>query len=253
MAILYPRLSPADAALLWESYGSLTVNELRARSDTSHPSQTFAAVGGRRIAERELAEFQRGIRQIAEHFGYPEKGSRNALSEFDAAVSIFFGERLDISEGEAYRVQTWAFISLVLLPDIVKWRFPGFSTPRCTGGRRDCFHRLWLRAKAFDLGAGKEDRWILLKSLTEDSFVSIMERPSLAGSSEICQVLGATWIETATSVGRNRMEDINRRAIKRVRAKATLIFLDALSYCELKSLVDSCYLAAVESLDEFAI
>ena len=130
---------------------------------------------------------------------------------------------------------------------MVKWRFQGFSASRCTGGRRACFHRSWLRAKAFDLGFGRDNRWILLKSLTEDSFVSIMERPSLAGSGEICRVLGATWMKVAASVGRNRMEDNNRRAIKRVRAKATLIFLDALSYLELKALVESCYLAAVES------
>lgn len=247
MAVLYPRLSPADAVSLWESYDSLTIEELRTRSSVSHSNQTFAAVGGRRIDARELSGLQKAIRQIAESFGYPEKGSRTALSEFDTAVSIFFGEHLDISEGEAYRPQTWAFISLVLLPDVVKWRFDGFSASRCTGGRRDCFHRLWLRAKAFDLGADRDNRWILLKSLTEDSFVSIMERPSLAGSRDICRVLGATWMKTAASVGRNRMEDINRRAIKRVRAKGTLIFLDALSYVELKSLVEDCYLAAVDS------
>ena len=171
MAVLYPRLSPADAVSLWESYASLTVKELCTRSSTSHPNQTFAAVGGRRIDGRELSDLQRSIRQIAESFGYPEKGSRGSLSEFDTAVSRFFGEHLDISEGEAYRPQTWAFISLVLLPDVVKWRFEGFGASRCTGGRRDCFHRLWLRAKAFDLGAGRDNRWIILKSLTEDSFV----------------------------------------------------------------------------------
>lgn len=247
MAILYPRLSPADAAALWESYDGLTLDQLRARSGTSHQNQTFAAVGGRRIDGRELVEIQKDIRQIAQSFGYPERDSRNALSEFDTVASIFFAENLDISEGEAFRPQTWAFISLILLPDIVKWRFPNFSISRCTGGRRDCFHRLWLRARAFDLGVGRENRWILLRNLTEDSFVSIMERPSLAGSREICQVLGATWLKTAASAGRNRMEEINRRAIKRVRAKGTLVFLDALSYAELKSLVEGCYTAAINS------
>lgn len=245
MAVLYPRLSPADAVSLWESYDSLTIEKLRTRSGVSHSNQTFAAVGGRRIDVHELSGLQKAIRQIAESFGYPEKGSRTALSEFDTAVSIFFGEHLDISEGEAYRPQTWAFISLVLLPDVVKWRFQGFSASRCTGGRRDCFQRLWLRAKAFDLGMGKENRWILLHNLTEDSFVSIMERPSLSGNSDICQVIGATWMKTSASVGRDKMEEINRRAIKRIRAKGTIIFLDALDYYGLKGIVEECYLAAM--------
>lgn len=245
MAILYPRLSPADAASIREAFEGLTVEELRARSDTSHQNQTFAAVGGRRVETGELEAIQKKVRNIAESFGYPGRGSRSALSEFDTVVSIFFGESLEMPSGEAYRPQIWAFISLVLLPDVVKWRFPGFGVSRCTGGRRDCFHRLWLRAWAFDLGEGRRNRWVLLKNLTEDSFVSIMERPSLAGNKDICQVLGVSWMKTAASVGRSKMEEINRRAIKRVRAKGTVIYLDALSYSELKAIVEECYQAAL--------
>lgn len=243
MVILYPRLSPADVASIWESYDGLSIDELRGRSDISHRNQTFAAVGGRRVEIRELETLRQDVRQIAESFDYPNKGSRSSLSQFDAAVSIYFGENLEMPDGEAYRPQTWAFISLVVLPDIVKWRFPSFKISRCTGGRRDCFHRLWLRAQAFDLGQASENRWVLLKNLTEDSFVSIMERPSLAGSKNICQLLGASWVKTAASLGRNRMEEINRRAIKRIRAKSTVILFDALHYDELKALIEECYRA----------
>lgn len=243
MTTLYPRLSPADAASLWESYSGMSIGDLRGRSDASHQNQTFAAVGGRRIQPRELEEMAGRIRSIAESFGYPYKAQRTALSNFDTELCVFFGESLSMLEGEAYRPQCWAFISLVLLPDVVKWRFPKFGISRCTGGRRDCFHRLWLRSKAFDLGADSNNRWVLLSNLTEDSFVSIMERPSLAGSSDICRVIGATWMRTAASVGKGKMESINRRAIKRLRAKGTVILLDALDYSQLKEVVESCYQA----------
>ncbi|MEQ3725258.1 DUF6339 family protein [Alcanivorax sp.] len=251
MTVLYPRLSPADAASLWESFSDMSVEELRGRSDTSCQKQTFAAVGGRRIQPRELEEMASRIRGLAESCGYPAKAQRTALSKFDTELCIFFGESLDMLEGEALRPQSWAFISLVLLPDVVKWRFPKFSISRCTGGRRDCFHRLWLRAKAFDLGPESNNRWVLLSNLTEDSFVSIMERPSLAGSSDICRVIGASWLKTAASVGKGQMESINRRAIKRLRAKGTVILLDALDYSQLKEVVECCYAEAGDSLPVF--
>lgn len=243
MAQLYPRLSPADSIELWETLKDQSVTQLMARGQIMHPGQTYAAVGGRRVGVRELEQVASRVRKIAEAYGYPNKGTRKSLAEFDTALAVYLGSELEIPPGEAYRPQTWAFFSLVLMPDIVKWRFSGFNIARCTGGRRDCFQRLWLRAKAFDLGEERENRWILLKSLTEDSFVSIIERPSLAGNTELCKVLGLTWMKTAVAVGRNRMEEINRRAIKRIRSKGTIILLDALSYNELKAIVEQCYSA----------
>lgn len=243
MALLFPRLSPADAVELWESYKDSSIIELRRRSQASHPGETFAAVGGHRLTAHKLEQIAAQIRGIAENHGYPAPGTRKSLADFDTQLSIYLGSELEIPFGEAYRAETWAFLSLVLLPDIVKWRFTNFNAARCTGGRRDCFHRLWLRARAFDLGQESENRWVILNHLTEDSFVSIIERPSLAGNTELCRVLGLTWMKTASEVGRNRMEDINRRAIKRIRAKGTIILLDALSYNELKQLVGQCYAA----------
>lgn len=243
MALLFPRLSPVDAVELWESYKDCSINELRGRSQTSHPGETFAAVGGRRVTPHKLEQIATQIRGIAKSHGYPDRGIRKSLADFDTELSIYLGSELEIPLGEAYRAETWAFLSLVLLPDIVKWRFTNFNAARCTGGRRDCFHRLWLRACAFDLGKESENRWVILNHLTEDTFVSIIERPSLAGNTELCRVLGLAWMEAAGKVGRSRMEDINRRAIKRIRAKGTIIFLDALSYNELKQLVGQCYAA----------
>lgn len=247
MAKLFPRLAPADALTLRESLHDKSLGALQSRSQTSHPKQVFAAVGGRRMTPKELEQIAVKVRTIAQKYGYPHKGTRSTLAAFDTDIAIYLGSELDILPGEAYRPQTWAFISLVLLPDIVKWRFEGFNVSRCTGGRRDCFHRLWLRARAFDLRTEGDNRWIIIKNLTEDSFVSIIERPSLSGNTELCKILGLTWIKTASKVGRNRMEEINRRAIRHIRSKGTIIVLDALPYSELKTLVEHCYEVAAES------
>lgn len=245
MTKLYPRLAPSHAVELWEELHLRPVEALRNVSASTHPNEYFAAVGGRRVVTNEIDLIARDIRGLAEKFGYPDTRGR-AMADFDTEVSIYLGSAVEISPGEAYRPETWAFLSLIVLPDVVKWRFQGFNISRCTGGRRDCFHRLWLRAKAFDLGEGRDNRWILLRNLTEDAFVSIIERPSLAGNYTLCKVLGLSWMKTASKVGRGAMEDLNRRAIKRIRSKGTIIYLDALPYEALKSIVEQCY--SVESM-----
>lgn len=247
MAVLYPRLQPVEAQQLWAQYQGLSVEELKVRSSRTHHAQLFAAVGGRRVTDDGLLAIQDRIRKIAEAAGYPSTQSRVGHARFDIAVAMHFGEELDMPEGEALRPESWAFISLVMLPDVVKWRFDNFPISRCTGGRRDCFQRLWLRARAFDLGAASPERWKLLKNLSEDAFVSIIERPTLAGNSEICQAIGNTWMRIAAEIGRGEMESVNRRAAKWIRAKATVLLLDALDRREMESLFERCYRAAIES------
>jgi hypothetical protein len=240
MATLFPRLMPSDAISLWEDLREKSVEELRYASSNSHPGQYYAAVGGARVEPSYLTRLAASLRGIAEDAGYPDRKT-SLLREFDINATKFLAEEMTISDGEALRKETWSFISLVLLPDIVKWRFPDFHVSRCTGGRRDCFHRLWLRSKAFDLGPGLRNRWVLLQHLTEDFFVSVMERPSLAGNPILCRVIGLTWVTTATKIGRGSMEDVNRRAIKRIRATATLLHLDSIEYANLKNMVAECF------------
>ncbi|MDA8962360.1 hypothetical protein N9H37_03300 [Congregibacter sp.] len=241
MAQLFPRLTATDAALLWESLQGSNLQELKKLSATSHPSQYFAALGGQRVEQQDLERLKTEVEDVARAHGYPDKASRSSAANFDTDLAIFLATRLDISDGEAYRNETWAFISLVLLPHVVKWRFPDFHPSRCTGGRRDCMQRLWLRSRLFDLGEKAGNRWIILKSLTEDAFVSIVERPSLAGNPEICKTLGLTWLKTSAELGKSRMEAINRSALKRFRAKGTLTFLDSLDYKTLKLIAEDCY------------
>lgn len=245
MAALYPRLQPVEAQQLWDQYRDFSIEELRTRSSRAHRAQIFAAVGGRRITDDELRAIQYRIREIAAAAGYPSGQSRVGYAQFDIETAIYLGSELEIAEGEALRPETWAFMSLVLLPDVVKWRFDNFPASRCTGGRRDCFQRLWLRATAFDLGSTSSDRWALLKGLTEDAFVSILERPTLAGNSDICRAIGRTWMRIAAEIGRREMESVNRDAVKWIRARATVLLLDALEYGALESLFESCYRTAI--------
>ncbi len=241
MIWLYPRLSPQDALILWEKLKTKDISELKREAVTTHPSEIFAATSGMRVDQNALHKLASQVRGIATKFGYPESVGQLKTSSFDSEMAIWLYQNLPIYDGEAYRREIWSFVALCLVPDVVKWRFPNFNQARCLGGRRNCLQRLWLRAKAFDMGENSTVRWKMLEKLTEDAFVSIMERPSLSGNSDICKCIGLAWMKSSKKIESKNMEELNRQAIKKLRAKLTLINLDYLKFSALMELVESCY------------
>lgn len=245
---LYPRLTPGTAYSIWIDNSEKSVNELKSDALCKHQSQHYASTGGSRVSQDALEKLAAHIRLVASKHGYPNSSSRKKLADFDVELGIWLYENLDIIPGEALRYDTWAFLSLCVVPDIVKWRFTNYHESRSLGGRRNCLQRLWLRTRAFDLGARAKNRFVLLRNLTEDAFVSVMERPSLSGNSQICRSIGIAWTKHAKDKGRSRMESLNRAAIVSLRAKLTLYQLDVLEPRVLNKLVQECY-TKVESIN----
>jgi hypothetical protein len=131
----------------------------------------------------------------------------------------------------------------VLLPHVVRWRFPGqrgapTSTERFLGaqrGIRNCFGRLWWRAELlFDEPA--DDPYHLLAALGEDELVQITERPSIAGCQPLAKALASGIANLPAGAGAPRMV-VARETIRRVRRAAALIEVRALEPESLKSMV----------------
>src|SRR5690606_7653755 len=104
-----------------------------------------------------------------------------------ARVGRLLVEQMEISANEATQVEMWAFLGCVLLPDVVRWRFPGrAATPdeRFIGGARglrNTFGRLWWRAYLLEARRGEDGLLDPLVALNEDEMVQITERPGLSG------------------------------------------------------------------------
>jgi hypothetical protein len=144
------------------------------------------------------------------------------------------------STGEALRDDVWSFMSAVLAPDIVCWRF-GSSMERYTGGIRNTFQRLWMRGRALDRGAGHPERWRLLKELTEDALVQITERPSIGGDPVLSLAVAEAWVRASSFHGRARMEEIMRRAILAVRIRNEIRSLSDLPADRLAGTLDEMF------------
>jgi len=243
---LYPRLDSLTALQLHVKMEGKSIAELLEMSSIDHRDAIYTQTGGANIDDASLIKMIEEIRNIAKECGYPDKKDQKMQSKFDARVAAWLLNNMEISFGEVIRKDVWSFIALVMLPDVSKWRYPGFNKERLLGGVRNVFQRLWYRAYMFDLGGKEETRWKLLEALTEDAMVAIIERPSISANQILAKNIGLSWIRISNEIGREKMEAVNRTAMKYLRQTVPLICLDALSENELRRCIDNCYRRSVE-------
>lgn len=218
MAILLPRLPDVAAARLLEAF--LTDPGARDRNSFDPnrlPEEVrYAPTGGTRVSPHQLRRLHSDMVAIAQESGYPGTGR---YSEFDFRASVYLAENPLFMSGEALRDDVWSFVSIVMFPEIVSWRFRKDSRERYFGGVRNAFQRLWIRARALDRGAGHPDRWGLLRDLTEDALVQITERPSIGADPGVARQLAEAWVRARDRFGKDGLEDVMRSVTKVLRMR----------------------------------
>lgn len=244
---LMPRLKPAsfDTALARTlqngSPAGSSPSALSAHSDVV----TFGPSGGYK-ADSLAVVIGEELRAIARLVGFPAPKSQGTQAEFDRLASIYLAQVPELRTGEALRNDVWAFLTTVIAPDVVGWRFPGENRARFAGGNRNAFQRLWIRGVALDRDKDHDNRWGLLASLSEDAMVAIFERPSIASSKHLALAVAEEWAKTLTKVSRNQMEDVMRRAIKVLRIRNQIIDLSWLESFELQQEIARIFDSAIE-------
>lgn len=202
---------------------------------------SFAASGGTKTVETS-SQLARAIKDVAAELGFPQTATPLAKADFDYRVTILLAGNADLRSGEALRDDVWAFVTTILLPDIVIWRFPDAARDRFVGGIRNTFQRLWIRGLVLDRGAEASDRWALVRELTEDAMAQIFERPSISGNRCLAAALAEGWLRCSGAIGRQNMEDIMRKVTKLIRLQNEIRDLSYLPGEELAALIDSVFL-----------
>ncbi len=219
MLILLPRLPAPACETLVQGFLERGPEKWAGFEATNLPEAVrFAATGGTRVGDSQLNDFRSGLEKLAFVHGFGSTRERDSLAAFDAEVAAWLVQSNLFATGEALRDDVWSFMSAVVAPDIVYWRF-GDAIERYTGGIRNTFQRLWVRGRALDRGTGAEDRWKLLSSLTEDALVQITERPSIGGDPALALAVGEAWLRASEIHGKSAMEPIMRRAILGIRIR----------------------------------
>ena len=147
-------------------------------------------------------------------------------------------------------------MACILLPDIVRWRFPGTeritSKERFLGGSRglrNTFGRVWWRA--YILGQpGSNEPYEFLSLLGEDEMVQIMERPGLAGSPLLARQVCGSFLDTVRQNSGFTRSELLRDSMKRLRRLLPLVSFDSLLDDELRILINEILLDSATSLNK---
>ncbi|MFC8566213.1 DUF6339 family protein [Streptomyces sp. NPDC057245] len=220
MVHLYPRLLPAAAARLREECLHRSVEYLRDRSALSHSAMFYAATGGSRLPERSLGSLREAVLACATERGYPAKPGRRQAAGFDIDVATVLHRDSGIVPAEAVAGDLWAFLSLVVLPDVSAWRFADLHRDRVLGTdvTRHVFGRLWWRAHLlYDEDGGREDLYASLSVLNESDFDQIYaRRTSIGGSPHLVRAIVRVWqtLDVPPNAERRVLRDFLMRVLR---------------------------------------
>ncbi|MFE9963775.1 DUF6339 family protein [Streptomyces sp. 900116325] len=197
MAYLFPRLLPAAAAELADSARHSTLDELRERAGYSHPALFYAATGGVRAPGDRLRELREAVLAVAGDHGFPHTPIGRSVSRFDVPVAEILHRDSGIIPAEAVVGDMWAFLALIVMPDVSAWRFPELHAERVEGSdvTRHVFGRLWWRAHLLHDGdAERGELYASLAVLSESDFDQVYgRRVSLGASPQLVRAIVRVW------------------------------------------------------------
>jgi hypothetical protein len=246
MYYLYPRLPIPIAEKIATERSSLSITDLVAVSDIQYSGATTAPVGGHKADSVDIKNLQKEIRTCAKKSGYPhiQKNDEN-LRAFDYECSIMLYEKMNLHPSEASHIEMWAFISCVLVPDVVRWRFSGEKTSldRFIGSdrglRRNTFGRLWWRAYLF-VDLLSQNPYILLKEMGEDDLVQVTERNSITSNKTFLVSFCKAYIK-ALQNHQVSSRLLIRETSKRLRRLFSFLAFDALDHTQVSVIVDDLF------------
>jgi hypothetical protein len=249
--LLYPKLPHSTASEIAVELISLEIPSLQQRWSNKHDAQYYSATGGNRASPEHLMEIRSKVMECAKNSGFPAPGSDDANRKFDSACAIELHRTMLISANEASSNEVWQFMTCVLLPEVVSWRFRtylGVTLERYLGGSRNALRRLWWRAYLLH-DPSLTQPYSLMESLMEDELVQITERPTISGNGNVARQICKNFIQLYTSKRiTNRME-VMREGMKRIRRKSALISLDGMIEEQLSVMVDECFTSALEQME----
>lgn len=181
----YPRINDPAAIRLATELIKITPADAAVLATTRHDHQYYYPTASQFVQESVLGNFRDAAIAIASDLGFPHQASSNQKRKFDQEMASLLSTNLELIPAEAANDGIWNFLTLVLLPDLAKWRYPNpagaVDYNRWLGGQRNVFRKLWWR----EVTLGQE----LNSQIGEDEAVGIMERPLLGGQALVARAM----------------------------------------------------------------
>ena len=261
---LLPQLPSIKAKVILEDIAS------KSNCETLDPKGNFKVegifyvpTGGRIINDENLEKLRNNVLEKAKEYGFPSTNQKSFLEfEYEVAKILSNWSYLWIDgepSGESFRNDFWSYLAIVLMPDIVSWRwgFPPEGEPtkswsvRFIGGGRNAFQRIFRRILSLDRGPSHEDRFGLIRELKEDDFSNILERTSLGSNSRIAIPLAEEYLamrQRRKDMKASNQLKIYREATKDLRSYGVVQSLDLIDANNLKELISEVFLKREEEV-----
>ena len=261
---LLPQLPSIKAKVILEDIAS------KSNCETLDPKGNFKVegifyvpTGGQIINDENLEKLRNNVLEKAKEYGFPSTNQKSFLEfEYEVAKILSNWSYLWIDgepSGESFRNDFWSYLSIVVMPDIVSWRwgFPPEGEPtkswsvRFIGGGRNAFQRIFRRILSLDRGPSHEDRFGLIRELKEDDFSNILERTSLGSNSRIAIPLAEEYLamrQRRKDMKASNQLKIYREATKDLRSYGVVQSLDLIDANNLKELISEVFLKREEEV-----
>ena len=148
---------------------------------------------------------------------------------FDRELGAALHANLNILPADASHEGTWNFLSAVVFPEIVAFRFPNVPDRRVLGGHRNVLRKTWIRHEIL----GDE---LLTLDLKEDELVGLFERTALVRNRTLVKL-------AAREVASRRMtqrDEWARKFYKSLTFQTGVRLLDVLDERALAQVVRTC-------------
>lgn len=241
----FPRLSDSASLQIIDTMNETNdLTELSKMADTDHPFATYYSVAHQKVPKSVLLELRNDLVAVAKANGFPNEGGSKNRRMFDQLASpVLDGKAVNLIPSEAADREVWNFLTLILLPDLAKWRYPNPSKDprydRWLGEERNVFRKLWWRQVVLGSEINSE--------LGEDEAVAIMERPNLAGHPPLARAMAKAILQVSEEQPEVPRSFLQRFCAVRVRARYPIINYSVLSESELDQMILTIYREGAES------
>jgi hypothetical protein len=232
----------------------MAISDLAKISSIGHTAVQYYETGSK-VSEGDLEKLQSDVQSCAQKFGYPNPAGEQDLRSFDTECGQLLHESLKLHPSEASHLEMWAFLTCVLLPDVVRWRFPGDATTEerfigsDRGLRRNTFGRLWWRSYLMHQ-PNLDNPYEFFDLLHEDDLVQITERNSIAASRKLTAVFVQAFVTAVAEYEDIPRREIMRETIKRVRRLLSFVAFDLLDEKQIRALVDTLFEQTVTAISD---
>lgn len=168
---------------------------------------------GELVSVTELNSLRENIINLCSFYGYPieEIKLSDDKLQLDRKLGKLLYEKMNITPSVAATLPLWHFMNLILVPDIVNWRWNG-SKDHFLSIRRNYLGTQWWRYYFF-LGHEK-----LYNNLPESILADLYERSSTRGlPNHVTEV--ASWIDEMNNEIENTDRSLYREVLKKYNAE----------------------------------